>query len=105
MSQILQKYLSKLGVKTHLDLNDEERATYHAWSNALSGRQLTSVDVKNFLDGELDDAVGKLTMSRLSDRDDTFLKMKVDFIRKVKVFLASPEVEKRVIQNQIESQL
>jgi hypothetical protein len=102
---ILQKYLKKLGVKSPTDLNSEDLATYKAWSNALEGRRLTDEDVAVFLDRELDEAVGKLTDMGLSSKEDTFLKMKVDFIRKIKIFLKAPEIEKKIIERQIESQL
>lgn len=103
---ILSRYLKKLGVSSPLDLTVEERETYNAWSSALSGRQLTSADVADFLNKELDDSVGKLTGNiNLSEREDIFLKMKVDFIRKVKFFLATPDMERKMIEQQINSQL
>lgn len=102
---ILDKYLKKIGVKSSLDLTEEERRTYDMWSSALSGRKLTDVDVNDFLDRELDEAVGKLTNTSITDREDTFLKMKVDFIRRVKIFLQSPELERKIVENQIQSQL
>lgn len=103
---ILQRYLKKkLGVTSPLDLNPEERATYKMWEEALSGRRLTDKDVAVFLDTELNDAVTKLTKMDLSNKEDTFLKMKVEFIQKVKIFLASPAIEKAMIEKQISSQI
>lgn len=102
---VLDKYLKKIGVKSSLDLTEEERRTYNVWAEALSGRKLTDADVQDFLDREYDEAVGKLTNTNITDREDTFLKMKVDFIRRVKIFLMSPEVERKIIENQIQSQL
>jgi hypothetical protein len=102
---LLTKYLKKIGVDSPLDLTPEERETYKAWEAALAGRRLTDADVAAFLDKELDDAVAKLMNMTITQREDTFLKMKVDFIRKTKMFLASPEMEKRIIESQISSQL
>lgn len=105
MSKILEKYLKKLGVQSPTDLNSEELETYKTWRDALAGRRLTDDDVAAFLDTELNDAIGKLMDLKITDREDTFLKMKVDFIRKIKVFLASPEIERKMIEKQITSQL
>lgn len=102
---LLTKYLKKIGVNSPLELTVEERETYNNWANALAGRRLTDADVTAFLDTELNDAVGKLTKMELTSKEDTFLKMKVEFIQKVKVFLATPEIERKVIENQINAQL
>lgn len=102
---ILDQFLKKNGVNSYLELTEEERETYRNWSNMLVGRQLTQVDVANFLDKELDDSVGKLMNMQITQREDIFLKMKVDFIRKVKLFLKTPETEKNLIEAQIKSQL
>mgnify|MGYP001053536782 CR=1 FL=1 len=103
MSEILNQTLRKLGV-TYKDLNQEERDTFNAWRDALSGRELTDEDVKNFLDTEFNESVKKLSTSENSKELDMFLKMKVDFIIKIKEFLASPETEKRMVEQQINSQ-
>ena len=101
---ILNRLLSKLGA-TYETLSPEERKTFNSWRDALSGRKLTDDDTKNFLDTELDDAVRKLTSTKLDTREDTFLKMKVDFIIKTKEFLAIPEKERAMVEQQISSQL
>ena len=101
---LLNRMLGKLGV-SYDQLTDEERRTFNAWQDALSGRKLTDDDVARFLNGEYDDAVKKLSSATLNERTDTFLKMKVDFIIKVKEFLATPEREKQMVERQIESQI
>lgn len=101
---LLNQVLGKLGV-TYETLNDEERRTFNAWRDALSGRKLTDDDVAVFLNGEYHDAVKKLTTSKLDQRTDTFLKMKVDFIIKVKEFLAVPDKERQMVEQHIHSQL
>lgn len=101
---ILNKMLGKLGV-SYDQLSDEERRTFNAWQDALSGRKLTDDDVARFLDGEYNDAVKKLSSATLNERTDTFLKMKVDFIIKTKEFLATPAREKMMVERQIEAQI
>lgn len=100
----LQKLLGKLGL-TYETMNEEERRTFNAWREALAGRRLTDDDVKHFLDVEYHDAVKKLTSKQLSEREDIFLKMKVDFIINIKEFLSLPAAEKAMVEQQIESQL
>lgn len=102
---LLKKYLNRIGVKDYSELNDEEKETYKIWEESLNGRKLTDEDVAMFLDTELENSLEKLVNSRLSDRDDLFLKMKIDFIRKVKIFLKTPEVEKKMLEININNQL
>ncbi len=101
---LLNRMLGKLGV-SYDQLSDEERRTFNTWQDALSGRKLTDEDVARFLDGEMNDAVKKLSSASFNERTDTFLKMKVDFIIKVKEFLATPEREKQMVERQIEAQI
>lgn len=101
---ILEKMLGKLGA-SYSELNDEERRTFNSWRDALNGRSLTDDDVKVFLDSEYNDAVKKLSSMKLNERDDIFLKMKLDFIIKTKEFLATPEKEKAMVEQHIKSQL
>lgn len=101
---LLNRVLGKLGV-SYDQLSDEERRTFNMWREALSGRKLTDEDVSRFLNGEYDDAVRKLSSATFNERTDTFLKMKVDFIIKVREFLATPEREKQMVERQIETQI
>lgn len=105
MSTILTRYLRKIGVKSPLDLNDEERATYNLWSEALAGRRLTDADVADFLNKEFLDATSKVTNPNITPREDMFLKVKMEFITKVKLFLATPALEQKAVELHIESQL
>ena len=104
MSNLLEKMLGKLGVP-YSDLNQEERDTFNAWRQALAGRKLTDDDVQTFLDNEYNDAVKKLSSLKLNERDDIFLKMKVDFIIKTKEFLATPDKERAMVEQHIKTQL
>ena len=101
---ILENMLGKLGV-SYSELNDEERNTFNSWRDALSGRSLTDEDVKTFLDTEYNDAVKKLSSMKLNERDDIFLKMKLDFIIRTKEFLSMPEKERDMVEQHIKTQL
>jgi len=96
----LQTLLGKLGV-SYEELTEEERTTFNSWRKALSGRRITDEDVTQFLDTQYHDAVKKLSSLKLKEREDTFLKMKVDFIIQLKGFLELPTKEKEMIERQI----
>lgn len=91
---ILDRYLKKIGVTSFLDLNEEERKTYREMEVSLSGRRLTDEDVARFFASELEDTISKLPLQRLGSKDDTFLKVKLDFLRNVQHFLDTPRIEK-----------
>ena len=100
MNALLQ-YLNKLGVKSYQDLNDEEKETYKGFENALSGRKLTDEDVSNFLDQELQVAIGRLTEVDLPKETEIFRKMEVKMIKKIQNFLNSPKLEKELLEKQL----
>lgn len=102
---LLSKYLKKIGAKSLDELTSEEKATYSSWESALNGRQITSNEVRVFMDTELEQAINKLTTLSLGDREDTFIKMKVDFIRKLSAFLDAPKREKEQIEQLINNSL
>ena len=102
---MLDKLLNKLGVTSVDQLTAEERETYRAWSDALSGRKLTDDDVATFFSMQTEDCLVKLTTLKLRDREDTFLKAKLDLLRQIQNFLASPKREQEVITRQINAQI
>lgn len=99
---MLDKLLKKLGAKTYLDLNEEERVTYKSWEESLSGRRLTDEDVTNFLANEVEKTIIRLTSQKLHEREDIFLKMKLEFTRNLQNFLNSPIIEREAAKKQIE---
>ena len=99
--QKLSLYLKNLGVNSISELTDEEKLTYQEWESALNGRQITDEEVMRFLDEELEEATISLIGQNLGDRQDIFLKMKVEFIRKIKVFLDAPTREKNQVEQLI----
>lgn len=102
---ILNKFLTKLGVKSYTDLNDEERETFKEWEISLSGRKLTDEDVKNFLENELQIAISKLIEVNLSLEDEIFRRCEVKMIQKIINFLNSPRIEKEMVEKQLSSRL
>jgi len=100
---ILSQFLKKIGVSSLDQLTLEERQTYLNWESSLNGRQITSKEVRQFLDVELEDTVTKLITKSLGEREDIFLKMKVDFIRHLISFLDTPEMEKKHIEQLIQT--
>lgn len=100
---ILAKYLKKLGVDDFSELSQEEKKTYREWEDALSGKKLTDDDISIFLQQEEDESIQKLTTKKLKTREDTFLKMKLDFVRRVRGYLKLPEAQKSAVENQIKS--
>lgn len=99
---MLKKFLKKLGVESYLELNDEEKKTYVEWEEALQGRKLTDVDVSEFLQYELDQAIGRITECNLSKEDEIFRKVEIRFIKKIQNFINSPKVEKQFAEKAIE---
>lgn len=102
---ILDKLLFKIGAKSYDDLTPEEKETYKHWEEALQGRKLTDKDVAVFFEAQLNDVMNKLPNDQNSDKLDTFLKMKLSFIRSVMEFLDSPRVEAMQIQKELEAKL
>lgn len=100
---LLQKYLKKLNVNEFSELTEDEKETYRTWEDTLSGKKLTDEDVARFLDNELEETLAKLVNPILKPREDIFLKMKLDLLRKVKQFLNSPEVEKKMLEENIKN--
>ena len=106
-SDLLSRFLHKVGVKNYEDLNEIEKETYRQYEVALSGRKLTDDDVKQFLDSRKELIEDKLEERENSQQLDTFLKVELKFIRAVKQFLDSPRLEaeatKSVVENLIEN--
>lgn len=102
---MLEQLLKTIGVKSYLDLNPEERETYKVWENALSGRRLTDNDVKDFLENEKQETVLKLIPRNINERDDTFLKMKLEMIINLQKFLNSPIIEKEIAEKMLQAEI
>lgn len=102
---LLDQFLKKINVASYSDLNDEERSTFRSWEESLVGRKLTDEDVVIFLSTEKEETIKKLTTAELKTRDDIFLKMKLEFIRKIESFLMTPAIEKQATEQGIKQML
>lgn len=102
---ILKDYLKKIGVTEFSQLSDEEKETYRKWEETLSGRKITDEEVADFFETELEDAISKISDMKLGKSEDIFLKMKIEFLRKVKTFLMGPELEKKMLEQNLHNQL
>ncbi len=103
MNNLLKLALKKLNATEFSQLSEEEKQTYRYWDEILAGKKITDEDVKNFFDSELDAVLIKLVSPTLSEREDVFLKMKLEFLRKVKGLLLRPEQEKLLVEQQIKA--
>ncbi len=102
---IVRRFLEKKGVKDYFDLTAEEREVLRGWETTLSGKKLTDDDVKVFWEKTLEDVLTDLENPENSTSKDIFLKAQLGLIRKMRRFLDSPEVEKRLLSQQLESQV
>ena len=101
MPDLLNKYLEKIGLKSYEDLHPEERETYKKWEESLSGKKITDDTVALFLVNLENDIIDELIKPELTKDRDTFLKMQLDLIRKIKTFLRTPELEKKMTEYQL----
>lgn len=99
----LGEILKSLNLTSIDQLSQEERNTYRQWEEALSGRKITDEDVKVFFDIELKSTLDKLQDSTLKTREDIFLKVKLEFLRKILSFLDSPRIEKELAEKQVQA--
>ena len=98
---ILDKYLKKIGVEEFTELSEEEKTTYREWEKSLAGRKITDEDVVRFIKEEENETINKLISKGLSEREDTFLKMKLEFTKKLITFLSLPELEREMTESSI----
>lgn len=95
---MLLSFLRKIGVNHYDELTEEEKQTYREYEKVLAGRQITSQEVRQFFDAQIEETIQKLTNTRLNERDDTFLKVQLQFLRKVTSFLDIPKREKEQLE-------
>ena len=102
---IVRKFLEKKGVKDYFDLSAEEREVLRGWETTLSGKKLTDDDTKVFWSQTIEKIMDELENPENSPQKDIFLKAQLGLVRKLKRFLDSPEVEQRMLAQQLESQV
>jgi len=98
---MLDNFLRKLGVGSYDQLTEEEKTTYREYEEILKGRQITDEEVRLFFDQQLEQTIKKLQSTKLDTREDTFLKMKLEFLSNMTAFLDAPQREKEQLQNLI----
>lgn len=98
---MLNNLLKKLGVDSYDQLTEEEKKTYREYEDILTGRKITDDEVKAFFAQDIEETLTKLESSQLDTREDTFLKMRLSFVRKLAAFLDAPEREKKQLQSLI----
>ena len=59
MKDILSKLLQKRGLSSTQELDKEEQATFETWQAVLSKDELTTEDIKNFCQNQVDVIEGK----------------------------------------------
>lgn len=101
----LKKYLDKLGVKNFSELTEDEKETYRNWEEALVGRKLTDDDVATFLVRTENEVIDKLVSSSVHDDKDAQLKAELNIIRKIKDFLKTPELERKMMESNLSNLL
>lgn len=101
MIDILDKYLQKIGVKSYEELLPDEKNTYREWEESLSGKKITDESTALFLVNLENDIIDELVKPGLTNDRDRFLKMQLDLIRKIKTFLRTPELEKKMTEYQL----
>jgi len=100
---ILNKYFKKLGISEFSQLTQEEKDTYNEWEEALNGRQITDENVKDFFNVEIEETINSLIVKKLKEREDIFLKVKLEFLRNIKDFLDAPKREQAMVKKEIKS--
>ena len=98
---MLDGFLRKLGVSSYDQLTEEEKTTYREYEEILNGRQITEKEVRAFFTLQVEDTTKKLLSTKLDTREDTFLKMKLEFLRSLTSFLDAPDREREQLQNLI----
>ena len=99
---ILTEWLKKHNIGSYSELSSEEKDTYKEWEKNLAGRKLTDEEVTNFLEQELQIAIGRLTEVDLPKETEIFRKMEVKMIRKIQNYLNSPKIEQELLEKQLQ---
>jgi len=105
IEKTMSLWLKARGIARYADLTAEEKATYRAAEEAMSGRKLTDDDVAEFWDRTFDQITEKLSAPDLSPRERDFLIVELRLARKVRGFLATPEREASAARFAVEQQL
>jgi len=94
---ILDNILETTGLK-YEDLNKAERETLDGWMEALSKNQLTVERVREHISAMKDAVERELCKSKLSHKNDLFLKARLRNYMLLEAFLSTPERAKQQLE-------
>lgn len=99
---LLKKYLGKLGVSDFSQLQEEEKETYKEWEEALSGKALTDEDVAKFLINLQEELIENILKTPQKETDKKlFYEMQLDLVRKIIGFLRTPELQRKLMEQNL----
>lgn len=99
---MMNKFLEKIGIPFE-KLEEEERATLKKWLENLSRQQITLEDVKNYIRKMADSVAKELCKSKLSKKQDIFLKARLRNYLLLYDFLTAPEKAKQSLEKYLKN--
>ena len=102
---ILDKFLKKKGIKDPSDLSEEEKATYEGWKKILSKEELTTGDIREFCQTQIDMIENKWTDLEKDNSKKAELIPYHTVYRLLLSVINSPKVEREQLENQLEALL
>ncbi len=90
---MIDEILEKFGLR-YEDLNDGEKETLNSWYNAIQQNQLSVEEIRTYVI-QMKDAVSlELSVTGISDKQDTLLKARLRNYTLLEAFLTTPEKAK-----------
>lgn len=93
----LDDILEKVGYKFE-DLNSLERETVISWSNALSSKDISVSDIRDFIDRLKVAVENELAVDGLSKTRDLYLKARLKNLLALEGFISGPEKAKKALE-------
>lgn len=101
MNTNINDILTKLRIKTILDLTEEERKTYQEWEKVLNKQEVTMQELKEFIEGQMAIATEKFLSYKNTEKKDLFLKAQLRNYKSILAFIQSPAINKEFLENHI----
>lgn len=99
----LNNLLNKLGIKSVVDLNEEEKKTYQQWQQVLDKKEITTKEIKEFIEGQISIFTEQLLSYKNTERKDIYLKAQLRNFRTLLAFINSPEINKAFLENYLKN--
>jgi len=99
---MLQSLLDKFGVK-YEDLTTAEKETLKQWTQALSQKELTLTDVKDYVRTLIEGVERELANYNLEKNQDLFLKARLKNYLMISDFLTGPEKAHKYIEQSLQN--